>query len=268
LILHASDTHFGTERPEVAAALERLVREVRPEVAIFSGDITQRAKTSEFTAAKLFITRLGITNTLVIPGNHDIPLFDLPSRIFHPYKRYQQAFGETLEPIYSTPQLLVVCVNTTRNYRHEDGEISGRQIVRTQQLLQAATPQQLKIVVTHQPVYVTEKADIPNLLHHRGAAITAWAAAGADLILGGHIHLPFVVGLHEQLQAVKHPLWVVQAGTAISQRIRKNTDNSINLIRYQRQGRYCAVERWDYADNVKSFKLASTHTLHLANAAG
>lgn len=248
------------------AALERLVREVRPEVAIFSGDITQRAKDSEFAAAKLFIARLGITNTLVIPGNHDIPLFNLFSRIFHPYKRYQQAFGETLEPVYSNHQVLVVCVNTTRNYRHEDGEISDLQIMRTQQLLQGATPQQLKIVVTHQPVHVTEKADISNLLHHREAALTAWAAAGADLVLGGHIHLPFVIGLHEQLQAVQHPMWVVQAGTAISQRIRKNADNSINLIRYQRQGRYCTVERWDYADNAKAFTLANTHTLHLADA--
>lgn len=256
-VLHISDPHFGTERPTVVKALERLAHAQAPALVILSGDITQRARKAEFTAAGLFMDRLATPSRLVIAGNHDIPLFDLLTRMFRPYSRYQRVFGLDLEPIHETSELLVIGVRTTRRYRHIEGEVSVRQIERVAQRLKRAKANQLRIVVTHQPVHVTQAGDQEHLLRGHERAIKKWAEAGVDLILGGHIHRPFICGLHEYLADMSHQVWAVQAGTAVSTRIRHDSNNSINLIRYGfgEMARCCAIERWDYDDVSDEFAM-------------
>lgn len=269
LLIHMSDPHFGTEQAPVMAALHRLVQQQAPEVAILSGDITQRARPSQFRAAREFIDQLAVPATLVIPGNHDIPLFNLAARLFIPYANFAREFGNELEPIFESEHLLVIALNTTRRYRHIDGVVSSAQIERVAARLGQATDAQLRIVVTHQPVCVTESEDAPNLLHGHAAAIRRWAAAGADLVLGGHIHLPFVCALHERDAALPRRIWAVQAGTALSTRIRYNAGNSVNLIRYGAglAARCCTVERWDFQPAEQYFMPASIHQLRLDGAA-
>ena len=108
LLLQVSDAHFGTERADVVAALEVLVRAQRPDVLVLSGDITQRATRAQFRVARAFIERLGVPVVLAIPGNHDIPLFNLAARLLWPYARYAQAFGRELEPQFETDTVLVL----------------------------------------------------------------------------------------------------------------------------------------------------------------
>jgi len=259
-VLHISDPHFGTERPLVVKALERLAHAHTPNLLILSGDITQRARTIEFKAAQTFVERLGIPARVVIAGNHDIPLFDIATRIFLPYSRYCRAFGPELEPVHDTPELLVIGVRTTRRYRHIEGEVSSAQIARVAQRLKQAGKNQLRIVVTHQPVYVTHAIDQEHLLRGHQHAISTWAADGVDLILGGHIHRPFIGALHEQHTDLPRRVWAVQAGTALSSRIRHDSNNSINLIRYgfQNAPLQCVVERWDYNEDADDFLLADS----------
>jgi hypothetical protein len=57
---------------------------------------------------------------------------------------------------------LVLCVNTTRAYRHKNGEVSMQQIQRVAAQLERANAARLRIVVVHQPVAVTRNEDIPN----------------------------------------------------------------------------------------------------------
>ena len=266
LIAHLSDPHFGTEQPAVMQALQTLLWQQAPHLLILSGDITQRARRSQFKHARAFVDSLNIPHRLVIPGNHDIPLFNLLARVLAPYRRHRHAFGQELEPVYRNDELLAISVNTTRAYRHEDGEVSAAQIKRVCEQLQQASPQQLRLVITHQPVYVTEVRDESNLLHGYQAAVRAWAEAGADLILGGHIHLPFVMALHEKRPDIRHRIWAVQAGTAVSTRIRRNAGNSINLIRYQARQTPCMVERWDYTAAQQQFVQVSAEALTLEAA--
>lgn len=263
-IIQISDPHFGTVRPPVAEALLRLVEDEAPDLAILSGDITQRARTREFEEARAFVDRLHVPAWLVIPGNHDVPLYNLPSRLFAPYAGFRRVFGDDLEPAFENDALLVLTVKTTRRYRHIDGEISSEQIERVATRLHAATPRQLRIVVTHQPVCVIREQDEKDLLHGHEPAVRAWAAAGADIIMGGHIHLPYVRALHEARPGLARPIWAVQAGTALSWRIRDEADNSVNLIRYDQPGR-CAVERWDYQPGEKRFAPAAVEELVLAH---
>lgn len=266
LIIHLSDTHFGTERPEVCAALLQLSYQVQPDVAILSGDVTQRARHEQFAAAREFLNALTSPVKLVIPGNHDIPLFNLAARFFNPYSHYRSAFGQALEPEFSNPELLVVSVNTTRPWRHKDGEVSAQQIERVCQQLQRALPQQLRIVVVHQPIYVLSDRDRENVLHGHQQAIQAWAAAGADLILSGHIHLAYVCNLKEQMHDLPRAVWTLSAGTAVSKRIRDGQPNSVNLIRYNptQLPLICQVERLEFDAKTSRFIIAETTLLQLS----
>lgn len=256
VLLHASDPHFGTEQPRAMDALLALAAAERPEVLVLSGDITQRATARQFAAARAFVARVKAGATLVLPGNHDIPLFDLLCRVRAPYDRYRTAFGDDLEPSFESPAWLVVGVNTTRPWRHKHGEVSPAQIARVAGRLGRASPAQLRVVVTHQPVHVTRRSDERNLLRGCGAAVRAWSAAGADAILGGHIHLPYAQSLAEHLPALAHPTWCIQAGTALSSRIRDGIPNSVNLLRYAPGEPAFLVERWDL-DAGGAFRMVS-----------
>lgn len=262
VLLHLSDPHFGTEQPPVVEALVRWVRAQAADAVLVSGDITQRATRAQFMAARDFFQRLGAARLLVIPGNHDIPLFDLGTRLISPYRRYRAALGDELEPVLDLPHSLVLGAKTTRRWRHSDGQIDAAQIERIARRLAAAAPGQLRVVMVHQPVAVTRPEDHENLLHGREAALARWAEAGVDLVLGGHIHLPFAVRLPEARGA-----WAVQAGTAVSSRIRSGAPNSVNLLRWAAPDgdtrRRCTLERWDFDARRTAFALARTDTLEL-----
>ncbi len=255
-LLQISDTHFGTERAPVVQALLQLARDHAPDVVVLSGDITQRARRSQFRAARSFIDQLQPPALIAIPGNHDIPLFNLAARVLAPYANYAQAFGENLEPVFEAPDLLVIGVNTTRPRRHTDGELSPEQIEGVGQRLRRAVASQLRIVVVHQPVLAMRASDKHNLLHGHRQAVPAWAAAGADIIMGGHIHLPYMRSLRTTFPDLPRDIWTVQAGTAVSSRVREGLSNSVNVVRSEgaHSPRRCTVERWDYVASSDRFE--------------
>ncbi|CDY79795.1 probable DNA repair exonuclease [Caballeronia glathei] len=264
LLLQISDPHFGTERAAVVEALLRFADAMAPDLVVMSGDLTQRARRGQFRAARAFVDRLGRTPTLVIPGNHDIPLFNPFARLVDPYANHRRAFGPDLEPVFESPELLVIGINTTRPYRHKDGEVSMQQVKRVAERLERASPAQLRVVVAHQPVAVTRAQDEANLLHGHARAVQRWARAGADLIAGGHIHLPYVLPLHDTFANLPRRMWAVQAGTALSTRLRGEINNSVNLIRYEAGmpgPRRAVVERWDYSETSAAFGRVTHHEL-------
>ena len=113
-----------------------LAGQQRPDLVVLSGDITQRARSAQFRAARAFVDRLEAP-VLAIPGNHDIALFDLWSRLVRPFARHAAAFGQVLEPVHATDDLLVIGVNTTRPWRHKNGEVSYAQVERVATLRNA-----------------------------------------------------------------------------------------------------------------------------------
>ena len=277
VLLQFSYPHFGTEQPPVVEALLALAARERPEVVVWSGDITQRARRAQFEAANAFARRLGAPHVLAIPGNHDIPLFNVAARVLYPYQGFLRAFkaeqGHALEPELSLPGLHISGVNTTRAWRHKNGEVSRRQIDRVCRRLRQCAPGVLRVVVIHQPLWIVEDQDRSNLLRGHAQALEAWGKAGADIIMGGHIHLPYVRQLEATGPDGPRPLWIVQAGTALSSRVRGGVPNSVNLIRYQgaqgtSEGPRRVIERWDFDNNQAQFERVQCTAMGIADFKG
>jgi 3',5'-cyclic AMP phosphodiesterase CpdA len=253
VLVQMSDPHFGTENPAVTVALKRLIEAIRPQCVLLSGDITQRARRAEFDAAQAFCASLPCP-VVAIPGNHDIPLFNVWARMFRPYAGFQRVFGSDLEPVWESAGMRIVCANSTTPRRHKDGELTPAAVQRICEQVRTGDRAKLHIVALHHPLHVITESDRENLLHGHREALHAFADAGVDLVLGGHIHLAYVRALREHIPSLSRELWVVQAGTAISTRVRNDQPNSVHVIRTRtvdnRPGTPvtgCDVEQWDHS---------------------
>lgn len=261
-LLHLSDTHFGTEQAPVVAALQSLAHALQPDLIVVSGDITQRATAAQFAAARAFFDSLPAVPQLLLPGNHDIPLFALWQRLVTPYARYRRGLRvQPLAPQLQRPDLHLFAVKSTRRRRHIDGEISAAQVEDVRAALAAAPRQALKVVVTHQPLWVERAEDLHNRCHGADDALAAWVEAGADLFLAGHIHWPFAAALPQRRTA-----WAVNAGTAVSHRVRPGAPNSVNMIDFEIDGdtRRLQLSRYDCLFPGAAFECISQRTLALA----
>jgi 3',5'-cyclic AMP phosphodiesterase CpdA len=264
VLLQISDPHFGTEQPPVVEALLELAAQLQPNVIVLSGDLTQRARRAQFRAAGKFCDRLPQAPRIVLPGNHDIPMYNVFARLFAPYGGYRRTFGEQFEPTFEDDAFFVIGINTTRPYRRVDGEISPQQIERVANRLRVTPGQRVRVVVTHQPVHVIKEKDEKNVVHGHQAAVRTWTEAGVDVLMGGHIHLPYVRPLSERVADLPRRSWVVQAGTAVSHRVRHSAPNSVNVLRAaSTQPLTCDVERWDYDAVRACFDVVERHRLDI-----
>jgi 3',5'-cyclic AMP phosphodiesterase CpdA len=268
LLLHLSDPQFGSEQPAVLAALERLVADQHPDVLLLSGNATRNASASEFSSARAFIDRLQVPKVLAVPGNRDIPLRNVSQRLFNTYANWHKAFGDDLEPSHETPSMLVLGVNSVRRSRPAGGELSVRQIEQVVQRLSAAKPRQWKLVFLHHPVAVPNQDDERDLVHGHAEAVQFWRDAGADLVLAGHNRLPWASPL-VTTGSVQRVMWTVNAGSALSQDLRPEAGNSVNLLRINDTPeattgpRQATLERWDYKADGDSFACVSTRELRV-----
>ncbi|MFL5912060.1 MAG: metallophosphoesterase family protein [Gaiellaceae bacterium] len=195
-ILHVSDLHVGTrEDAEVAAALVRLAAEVRPEVLVASGDLTNRGRRSEHARAHALLESVGVP-VVAVPGNHDLP-YTFPSRFTAPWREFERAWGST-EPTYSSPALHVVGLNSARPYRHQSGGIRDAQLRGAAARLRAAPPGAYRVVALHHHMIGAPwRAARKRPVARRNHVLRELVAAGADLIVAGHIHQAAVSERHE-----------------------------------------------------------------------
>ena len=246
MLLHLSDLHFGTEHSVITDALIQLCKQLPLEAIAISGDLTQRARRAQFQAFHDFFDSLGIP-WIVVPGNHDIPLYHLPRRILNPFGRYTKIFGSP-EKTLETQHFYLVGVNSISPKHHTQGRLSHEQITETGERLLLGKLGKKRIVVSHQPFRVLrseQKSDIPVLA---AEAVQHWAHCGLDALLHGHFHVPIVLPLKEHFLLNKEIL-DIQAGTAVSHRLRDDVPNSVNIIYPNLQ-----VDRYDFNLETKQFQ--------------
>lgn len=224
-ILHISDLHFGRLIPEVISALEKKITELSPELIIISGDLTQRAKTSEFIQAANFLERLSAPY-LIIPGNHDLSTYRLHERFLYPWKKWQRFIAADLEPTTETATYKVIGINTARRVGNSldwsRGRINTLQTKRINAFFESASLQQVKILVAHHPFWLPTGHEHRGLISGSEQAFQAFQANGPDIILSGHVHLDYC--------HVQSGIIVSHAGTTTSDRLLPGFPNSFNLL--------------------------------------
>lgn len=81
-----------------------------------------------------------------------------------------------------------------------------------------------------------------------------------DLMLGGHIHYPFMAPLRGHYPHIETDAWVMQAGTAVSRRVRSRKPNSFNKIFVQESRANSRIEQWNFDDKQADFVRVESFT--------
>ena len=232
-LVHLSDLHFGAHDEELVAAVEKSVDALKPDLVVVSGDFTQRARTEQFEEACRFLERLreGGHEVLGVPGNHDVPLYDVLRRFLSPLTRYRRFIDETLCPFVEFPGVAVLGINTARSLTFKDGRISKEQVEFIRETFSRTDPDATRVLVTHHPLFaVPVGEEVERAVGRQELALDAIEDAGVDLLLAGHAHH---ASTHDASELVTRSggALVVQAGTATSTRTReqKQSFNTIDI---------------------------------------
>jgi 3',5'-cyclic AMP phosphodiesterase CpdA len=227
-VAHLSDPHFGTIRMGVGEGLLNILREVQPALILLTGDITQRARVDQFKAAKYFIDQIGSAAVIAVPGNHDISLENIYERIFHPYKGYENIFKQKLDQNIVLKDLCITCLNSTSRWRHIQGDFQHSYLEK--QFQENYSHCKVRIVAFHHPMDCAKHIDDKNLLKGRNDAIALFDRHNVDMVVGGHIHDPYVNLSSARYPHIQRKIILSVAGTCLSSRTRSGAPNSFNLI--------------------------------------
>jgi 3',5'-cyclic AMP phosphodiesterase CpdA len=252
-IAHLSDLHFGREDPAIVAALLADLERLRPSVVAVSGDLTQRARSRQFRAAREFLDRIAAP-LVVVPGNHDVPLHDVVRRFASPLGRYARLVTPVLEPVYADDELHVAGVSTARAMAWKEGRISLAQIAALRaELCGEGAVERLRVLVAHHPFDAPGDRPRRRVAGRSGSALRALAACGLDLVLTGHLHRPSHGELEHPVERLARSVLAFHAGSATSVRLRgePNSYNWIDVdgprlalaIRGYAGGRFAVVQR-------------------------
>jgi Icc protein len=212
-IAHISDLHCGGPY-FLPNLLERAISEVndlRPEVVVCTGDLTTFGFKEEYAQAKSYLDRIECDSLVVIPGNHD-------SRNVG-YVHFEELFGDRSSVLRVGGVTIVAIDSSEPDLDH--GHV-GRGRYRWIEEQFAPTADLRIFVLHHHLLPVPGTGRERNVVYDAGDAIECLQRAQVDLVLSGHKHVPYAWRLED--------LFVVNAGTVSSLRLRGNTRPCYNVI--------------------------------------
>lgn len=231
-VAHLSDLHFGAADRALVGALVSCLRELSPDAVAVSGDLTQRARRAQFREARAFLDALALP-LVVVPGNHDVPLYNVAARFLFPLAGYRRHITRERHPALHDEEVVILGADTTRTLTIKDGGLRPADVERLATGLKEAPPAAVKIVVCHHPFDRRSGR----------AAMERLVASGADVFLTGHLHLSYAGHTAVRYGTADRSAIVVEAGTATSVRARGEA-NAFNLLRLERDR--VSAERFEW----------------------
>jgi 3',5'-cyclic AMP phosphodiesterase CpdA len=247
-ILHISDVHFGPPHlPRVAQGVLDFIDRYRPDMVVLSGDLTQRARPEQFRQARAFVDRIPVP-TLVVPGNHDVPLYRIGERIFNPFGAYKQYFSPEFEPVYRDGEMLIVGINTAFGWTIKDGRIKLGRLLEVAKVFEQTPEPMFKVVVAHHHMIPPPNFGSQQVLGNAYEAIDLFSSVGVDLILSGHLHQAYIGSSEEFYPKGRPPVVILHSGTTTSNRGRagERERNTCNWIRVDQDSLIVSHYRWHH----------------------
>ena len=230
-IVHLSDLHFGAHDERLVEGVDWEVDELKPDLVVISGDFTQRARTEQFREACDFLDGLRERGheVLGVPGNHDVPLYDVLRRFLSPLARYRRFIDDSLCPFVELPGVAVLGINTARSLTFKDGRMNKDQVEFIRETFSRTPSETVRILVTHHPLFALQiGGEVERAIGHQELALDAVEDSGVDMLLAGHAHHASSQDASDLVTRAGGVL-VVQAGTATSTRVREQ-EQSFNVI--------------------------------------
>ncbi|TRW94772.1 metallophosphoesterase [Paracoccus sp. M683] len=209
-ILHLSDLHFGFHRAALVGPLLERVNAARVDLVVVTGDLTHRGRPEQFEAAAKFLSRI-TAPLMAVPGNHDVPLYNIPVRFLWPYAEYDRQISPDRAPAKVACRARVFGVNSVDPLAWQRGVVHGEDVDRITASI--AVPE-VNIVALHHPLQQLPQVD-KELARDAPDALARFEAAGVRVALSGHLHR---WAAEELLDLGHRHLLQVQAGTALCAR--------------------------------------------------
>lgn len=249
-LIHLSDLHFGALRSETLEPLCALVRELNPSMLVVSGDLTQRATRGQFEEARAFLAQLACPRQVVVPGNHDVPLWNPWQRFLAPRDRFDAYITGEAFPTQSDDEIMVIGINTARSLTRKNGRVNATQLSEVARRFRSAPARALRVLTCHHPFVVPEGISARERAGRSDLALAALVEHEVDLLLTGHRHIPWVSPLGTDVPTI-------HAGTTTSSRTR-GVENSFNDIIVEDD--QVIVRRFCWRPECSRFELASDET--------
>jgi 3',5'-cyclic AMP phosphodiesterase CpdA len=245
-IAHISDLHFGRHNETAAERLRADISEAKPDIVVVTGDLTQRARHRQFAAARAFLEKLP-RPVVVIPGNHDVPLYDIVERFLGRLARYRHYISAELQPFFADDEIALLGLNTARSATFANGRISRKQTAAIKAVFAEVPAGSSRILAIHHPLATPLAAGNSAPVGRAAMALEAITEAGVRLVLSGHYHRAFSGDLAGSYLVAKGAILFVHAGTAISTRLR-GEPNSYNLLQVEPTAVTCTVRSFGGTD--------------------
>ncbi|WP_240768909.1 metallophosphoesterase family protein [Paracoccus liaowanqingii] len=211
-ILHLTDLHFGFHRAALEKPLLERIAALQPDLVTVGGDLTHRGLTGQMAQARAFLDRIAAP-LICLPGNHDVPLWNLVARTFWPFRDYRKVFGPSLTPRAQAGDVRVMAINSADPYSWQRGKIRAGEVAR---VIEHVDPLGTNIAVLHHPLQQLPRVD-KALARQAAEGLRRMEAAGVHVVLSGHLHRWAVDDL---LATGRYPrVLQIQTGTALCARV-------------------------------------------------
>ncbi|NNF59302.1 MAG: metallophosphoesterase [Rhodothermaceae bacterium] len=270
-LAHLSDVHFGKiAHPEVVEALVEEVNAAETDLVVVSGDLTQRARTHQFKAAKAMLDAFE-SPTLVVPGNHDVRAWwhNPIERVFQSSSRFARFITDDLTPTFTRPGLAVFGLNSAHGLTIKGGKIRPRHLEAMQDFFGAQPAGTFRVLVLHHHLLRLQALGDHDIARGAKHALRAAGASGVDLILCGHLHTSHVEHAEivppSEADPAGHSLVIASAGTATSSRGR-GQDREVNFYNWITvEAERFIIEERRFEREEHAFAEARTTAFHRAD---
>lgn len=259
-LMHISDLHAGRPfNPDIAVQVACEAHDIQPDLLVISGDFVQRADfVHQWQVITTFLKKLPEPR-LVIPGNHDVPLFHLFDRLFRPLRRYKRYISSDINPVFERPGLVVVGGNTAYGWTVDGGYVTPRQCATLERIFTQYADDVCKVAVLHHHVLNPPGCEGRNKIRNADEVVKLFDRCNVELLLCGHIHVSYVGTTLDVRSDIQQGTIICQSGTTTSRRGkgREQGKNSYNLIEIEDSS--IRIEQRVYLEEVQRFTPVSEH---------